>query len=402
MVDLLVIGGGAAGFFGAIRAAELRPDSSVVIIEKTGRVLDKVRISGGGRCNVTHACFDPRELSKNYPRGERELLGPFNRFMCGDMMGWLDERGVETSIEDDGRVFPAENTSAAIIRCFENEVHQKGVSIERNTGMRSLEKTDSGWVVHTDERPIPTKAILVATGSSSVVWKELRKLEIPIIEPVPSLFTFKIAHPLLRGLMGLAVQNAEISIIGSNLVEYGPTLITHWGLSGPAVLRLSAWGALQLADKNYDFSISVNWTMSTEETIRAWISDRRKEDTRKSPVNTPFPEVPKRLWERMCELSSLMNKNWSDVSKVQAEQLIQLLHACELPVKGKTTFKEEFVTAGGIDLKSVDFRTMESKQHSGLFFAGEVLNIDAITGGFNFQAAWTTSWIAAESWSTQH
>ena len=222
MVDLLVIGGGAAGFVGAIRAAELRPDSSVVIIEKTGRVLDKVRISGGGRCNVTHACFDPRELSKNYPRGERELLGPFNRFMCGDMMGWLDERGVETSIEDDGRVFPAENTSAAIIRCFENEVHQKGVSIERNTGMRSLEKTDSGWVVHTDERPIPTKAILVATGSSSVVWKELRKLEIPIIEPVPSLFTFKIAHPLLRGLMGLAVQNAEISIIGSNLVEHGP------------------------------------------------------------------------------------------------------------------------------------------------------------------------------------
>lgn len=402
MVDLLIIGGGAAGFFGAIRAAELNPEANIVILEKTGRVLDKVRISGGGRCNVTHACFDPRELSKYYPRGERELLGPFNRFMCGDMMAWLDERGVATSIEDDGRVFPAENTSAAIIRCFENEVHQKGIKVERNSGMRSLEKVDSGWIVQTDEGAISTTAILIATGSSTVVWKTLKKLDIPVIDPVPSLFTFKISSPLLRGLMGLAVQHTVVTIPGTNLSEHGPTLVTHWGLSGPAILRLSAWGALRLAERNYDFNVLINWTMSSENEVRDWISERRKVDTKKAPVNTPFPEVPKRLWERMCELSSLVKKNWSDVSKVQAEQLIKMLCTCELPVKGKTTFKEEFVTAGGVDLKSVDFRTMESKQHPNLYFAGEVLNIDAITGGFNFQAAWTTSWIAAESWSAKH
>ncbi len=399
MYDLIVIGGGAAGYFGAIRAAELKPQARILILEKSARVLDKVRISGGGRCNVTHACFDPKELSKHYPRGERELLGPFHRFMCGDMMAWLDERGVETAIEDDGRVFPASNLSSSIIDCFEREVQQKKVEIQRQVGVRSLSRKKDAWVLITDQQTYTSKNVLVAAGSSSSVWKMLSNLSIPIVAPVPSLFTFKINSPVLSGLMGLSVQEAEVHINQKNLAENGPTLITHWGLSGPAVLRLSAWGANDLAQCNYDFDINVNWTATPSDQVQEWIAERRKTDNKKSPSNTVFPEIPKRLWERFTDLAGTKGKNWSDLSKSQIQTLHDFICNCQLNVKGKTTFKEEFVTAGGVDLKAVDFRTMESKDHQGLFFAGEVLNVDAITGGFNFQAAWTTSWIAAESWA---
>ncbi len=399
MYDLIVIGGGAAGYFGAIRAAELKPHARILILEKSARVLDKVRISGGGRCNVTHACFDPKELSKHYPRGERELLGPFHRFMCGDMMAWLDERGVETSIEEDGRVFPASNVSSSIIDCFEREVHNKGIEVQRKVGVRSIVQEDEGWVLTSDEQNYVARNVLIATGSSTSVWNMLSNLSIPIVPPVPSLFTFKINNPVLRGLMGLSVQNAEVRINQTNLAEHGPVLITHWGLSGPAILRLSAWGANQLAQLDYDFSIQMNWTMTSSEEVFEWIEERRKHDTKKSPNTTVFPEIPKRLWERFNELVGTHGKNWSDLSKSDLQQLHDFICNCQLDVKGKTTFKEEFVTAGGVDLKAVDFRTMESKSLPGLYFAGEVLNIDAITGGFNFQAAWTTAWIAAESWA---
>ncbi len=393
--DLVVIGGGAAGFFGAIRFAELQKNARVSILEKSARTLDKVRISGGGRCNVTHGCFEPTELAKHYPRGQRELLGPFHTFMCGDMMEWLENRGVPTKIEEDGRVFPVSDQSSSIIDCFLRQTKVMNIEVKTNEGVVSLERLNGGWRVESTSSIYETPAVLIATGSSKVAWQLLSKLGMTIVSPVPSLFTFNTTAPLFKGLMGLSLNHAKVKVCGSELSAEGPLLITHWGLSGPAILRLSAWGARVLADQNYRFQIEINF--AGENDPRSWCDDRRLDDRKKLIKSTFFPGIPRRLWERMVLLLGIEQKNWSDLSKQEQKSLIAMLTAYRPDVNGKSTFKDEFVTAGGVSLDEINFKTMEHKLHSGLYFAGEVLNIDAITGGFNFQAAWTTSWIAAEA-----
>ncbi len=399
-VDLVVIGGGAAGFFGAIRAAELYPNAKIVILEKSSRVLDKVRISGGGRCNVTHGCFDPAELVQYYPRGKRELLGPFHRFLCGDMMAWLDARGVETKIEDDGRVFPVSDRSESITNCFENEAQRLKIDVITRCGVTDLQAHGDQWQVTTPGDRYLTPKVLITTGSSPAFWELLSKLGISMVSPVPSLFTFNCKHPLLKNLMGVSLPVANLRIEGSRLDASGPLLITHWGMSGPAVLRLSAWGARELAQRNYQFTLIADFTGDTD--VHTWVHERRTHDGKKKVMNTPFPNISKRLWERMVEIAEVGDLNWGDLQKSVIEALVEVLSACRLDVNGKSTFKDEFVTAGGVELSEINFKTMEHQRLRGLHFAGEVLNIDAITGGFNFQAAWTTSYIAAEACGSPH
>ncbi len=408
--DVIIVGGGAAGFFCAIQCAERNPNLKILILEKSNKLLSKVKISGGGRCNVTHACFDPREMVNHYPRGNKELLGPFHQFLCGDMMGWLDDNGVATKIEADGRVFPESNQSQTIIDCFMDLCTQRMIKIYTSCSVQKLEllaaseeeqkEVVSGvWQVHTKNQMFKTKAVLMAAGSSNAVWKMMAKLGHQIIAPVPSLFTFNIKHPLLKDLQGLSMPNAEVRILTTKFKDSGPLLITHWGLSGPAILKLSAWAARTLHDKKYQFKIAINWLGNTFETTRVKerIEEVKKMEAKKKVVNLPLFKLPKRLWQRMVQLAKIENKNYGDISNAEIKTLVSLIGNCELIVNGKSTFKDEFVTCGGIDTKEINFKTMESKLFPQLFFAGEVINIDAITGGFNFQAAWTTAFIAAKA-----
>lgn len=397
-VNVAVIGGGAAGFFGAIRMAEQLDDLRIVILEKGKRPLEKVRISGGGRCNVTHACFEPRPLTKHYPRGKRELLGPFHSFMTGDMMAWLEERGVETKIEEDGRVFPVSNSSQTIIDCFLTEAEQLGIDLWLQCGVTEITPPtdDRPWLLETTSGTISAERVLVATGSSPQSWKMLEQLGCRTTARVPSLFTFNCKHPVIAEKMGLSVPNARLEIPQAGLHSDGPLLITHWGLSGPAVLRLSAWGARELAGLNYSLELRVNWTGSDTDLVREWITDQRKTAANRKVRSTPWPEIPRRLWEGLVEDSGCKaESNWADQSKQDLESLFNHMVSLPIQVTGKSTFKEEFVTAGGVELTEINFKTMEHKRYPGLFFAGEALDIDAITGGFNFQAAWTGAWIAA-------
>ncbi len=397
-VDVAVIGGGAAGFFGAIRIAEQRPDLDILILEKGKRPLEKVRISGGGRCNVTHACFEPRPLTKHYPRGERELLGPFHSFMTGDMMAWLSERGVETKIEDDGRVFPVTDSSQTVIDCFLNEAAQLGIDLWLQCGVTGITPPSDGkqWLLETTTGMVSASRMLIATGSSPQSWKMLEQLGCRTTERVPSLFTFNCKHPVIADKMGLSVPNARLEIPQAGLHSDGPLLITHWGLSGPAVLRLSAWGARELAGLKYTFELNINWTGSDTDLVREWIAAQRADAANRKVRSTMYPEIPRRLWEAIVDHSGCKAEaNWADQSKQDLDELLNDLVNLPIMVTGKSTFKEEFVTAGGIELKEIHFKTMEHKRYPGLFFAGEALDIDAITGGFNFQAAWTGAWIAA-------
>lgn len=393
VTDLLVIGGGAAGFFGAIRYAELHPGHTVVIIEKSARTLDKVRISGGGRCNVTHGCFDPSELVGHYPRGERELLGPFHTFMCGDMMGWLADRGVETKIEADGRVFPVTDQSASIIDCFHREVNRLGIEVRTGEALADFTPGDGTFRVTTTKGEHQAYRMLIAGGSSVKLWSLLAEKGIALVEPVPSLFTFNVRHPLIDPLMGLSVEHAELRILGTRLEAEGPLLITHWGLSGPAVLRLSAWGARDLAAVNYRFTLQIDFTGGRG--ADGFLAQHRNESRKRLVKSTPYPGLPRRLWERMVQQVLSEPKNWADLTRHELEQLVTVLSKFEVQVTGKSTFKDEFVTAGGVALSEINFKTMEHRRVAGLYFAGEVLDIDAVTGGFNFQAAWTTAFIAA-------
>lgn len=395
VIDVLVVGGGAAGFFGAIQCIERNPALRVVILEKSEKVLSKVRISGGGRCNVTHACFDPEDLCSYYPRGNKELLGPFHRFMCGDMMAWLDEHGVATHIEEDGRVFPVSNQSETIIDCFESICRNNHLPIITGCGVQSLERKNNQWEVHTSRGVYVAHKVLFTTGSSPAAWKLLSNLGHNIIEPVPSLFTFNIQHHLLTGLPGIALENVEATLPGTPWRSEGPLLITHWGLSGPAVLKLSSWGARELAARNYRFPVIINWCHQDPKEIYEHFQLLRLEQGKRQVAVHPQFGLPKRLWQRMAEVLKMGDQHFGDLSAVQVDKWITMLTACELPVNGKSTFKDEFVTCGGVDTREVHFTTMESKLQPGLYFAGEVLNIDALTGGFNFQAAWTGAWIAA-------
>ncbi len=395
----LVIGGGAAGFFAAINAAELQSELEVIILEGSNKLLQKVKVSGGGRCNVTHACFTPKELVEFYPRGKKELLGPFHTFMTGDTMGWFDDHGVALKIEDDNRIFPESDSSQTIIDCFLSVAKKAGVQIKLSTRVSEIIPKENGFIVTTNNGQFETDFVLVATGSNTKVWNMLEKLGHSIVEPVPSLFTFNIKDKRLNGIPGIAVPNGNVKVLGSKLEESGPVLITHWGLSGPGILKLSAWGALELEKKNYQFKIQLNWLGVHREDVLQKLDGIKKRNAQKKAVaRSPFNEIPRRLWERLVIVAGISHTAlWSHVNSKQMERLATELTEGEYEVDGKSTFKDEFVTAGGVNLKEVNFKRFESKKHKNIFFAGEVLNIDAITGGFNFQNAWTGGWIVANS-----
>ena len=399
MSKIVIIGGGAAGYFTAINAKENNPDLDITILEKGKDVLQKVKISGGGRCNVTHACFEPKELVKFYPRGEKELLGPFHQFMTGDTFEWFDSRNVPLKIEDDNRVFPEANSSQAIIDCFQNAVDNLGIKVLTNHGVNSVCQQENKWVINTKEQVFEVDKLVIAAGSSKKVWELCETLDHSIINPVPSLFTFNINDKRLVDLLGISVPNATVSIVGTKLEASGPLLITHWGMSGPAVLKLSAFGARILAEKNYQYNVEVNWlSRPTDKVLNVLLNLKKKEPRKTVILKSPFSEVSKRLWERFVIASEIKNnENWADLNNNQLENLANQLTKGVFNANGRTTFKDEFVTAGGVDLKEINFKRFESRKHKNLFFVGEVLNIDAVTGGFNFQNAWTGGYICANA-----
>ena len=396
--DIIIVGGGAAGFFTAITIVEKNPKLKVVILERGQEVLTKVRISGGGRCNVTHACFVPNDLVKFYPRGEKELRGPFHQFCSGDTIEWFEKHGVALKIEDDGRMFPVSNSSQTIIDCFLSATKKLGIDILTGQSVQSVFKGETYWKVETNHETYSCQKLIMTTGSSPKIWELLNEIGHTIVPPVPSLFTFNIKDKRIKDLMGVSAL-ASVKVLDSKLSASGPLLITHWGMSGPGILRLSAWGARELADKNYQFAIQVNWLndLTLEETEEK-LKELKLEHSKKAiSKKSPF-DFPNRLWESLVLASEILEETkWADLSKKQLQNLAQQLTQGAFQVNGKSTFKEEFVTAGGIDLKEINFKTMESKLHENLFFAGEILNIDAITGGFNFQNAWTGGFIIAEA-----
>ncbi|REE80560.1 hypothetical protein BX611_2206 [Lutibacter oceani] len=395
----IIIGGGAAGFFAAINAAELNPDLEVLILEGSNKVLQKVKVSGGGRCNVTHACFTPNELVEFYPRGKKELLGPFHQFMTGDTMEWFSTRGVSLKIEDDNRIFPESNSSQTIIDCFLESAQKAGVILKTSARVDCIEKKDDQFVVKTNTEEFIADYLLIASGSNTKVWNIMEELGHTIIKPVPSLFTFNINDARLKDIPGISVPKAYVKVLNSKLAEQGPLLITHWGLSGPGILKLSAWGALELSKKGYNFEIEVNWLSKKQESVLEFLKSQKKKRAKKQVIlQSVYEEIPKRFWEKMIVASQISSDSqWAQLSNKQLEDISKQLTQSVFKVHGKSTFKDEFVTAGGIDLKEINFKRFESKLHSNLFFAGEVLNIDAVTGGFNFQNAWTGAWIVAKS-----
>lgn len=405
---VIVVGGGAAGFFAAIScAAKLGSAGDVTIYEATAHPLAKVRVSGGGRCNVTHACFDPRELVKRYPRGGRELLGAFHRWQPRDMIAWLAERGVETKTEDDGRMFPVTDDSATIVDCLTRTAETASVKIVTSMGVRKVERVSraeaapSFWVTLTDGTGVRCERLLLATGGnrSSAGFTIAEEFGHAIEPLVPSLFTFHIDDARLIGLSGVSVENAVVSVPGTKLRESGPLLITHWGLSGPAILKLSAWGARELAGRNYEFSLTVNFAPPhTRDSLVRELTAVREKNLRKQIATWSPLAMPQRLWERLVSSSGIPPVTpWAQVGNAALGNLAAQLTGAELKVVGKSLFKDEFVTCGGVRLSEVDFRTMESRLCPGLHFAGEVLDIDGVTGGFNFQSAWTTGWIAGQA-----
>lgn len=392
--DIIVIGGGAAGFFAAINAANFHPKASIAILEHTSKLLTKVKISGGGRCNVTHACWTPKELIAHYPRGSKELLGPFHKFCTGDTQEWFERRGVDLKIEEDGRMFPSSNSSQTIIDCFEREINHFGIKVLTEHKVLKLNQIEKKWHVHCENQLVIAQSVLIATGSSLGMWKVLSKMKHTIVPPVPSLFTFNCKDKRLLELQGLSVPQASVKVNGTKLKSKGPLLITHWGLSGPAVLKLSAWGAIALHQLAYKFSITVNFTKLDLDIFLENLEELKSLYPDKKVASSPQENIPKRLWNSL--ISKYAHRTWHSLQSKELQNIARMICQAEFDINGKSTFKDEFVTAGGVELKEVDFRTMESKIYPNLFFAGEVLNIDAITGGFNFQAAWTTSYIASQ------
>lgn len=399
---LLVIGGGAAGFFCAVNAARMNPALEVIIVEKSSKLLSKVRVSGGGRCNVTHSCFSIAEMIKKYPRGEAFLKKAFHHFFTTDTIAWFKERGVELKTEADGRMFPVSNSSETIVDCLMKEANKYGVEILMNREVCELSMVNSQYAIKfKDDSKLVADFVCIASGGypKLVQFDWLKKLGHSIEEPVPSLFTFNMPGNSITALMGVSVKEAAVKITGSKLNSSGPLLITHWGMSGPAILKLSAYGARELAKANWHFKIIINWLPSyNEQSLKEKMQQLRFNIASQKIINrNPF-ELPQRLWEYLLQQSGINeNLRWADLPAKEQNKLIKNCCAQEFEVKGKTTFKEEFVTAGGISLNEVDHNTMESKIVPNLFFAGEVLDIDGITGGFNFQNAWTTGWIVAKA-----
>jgi predicted Rossmann fold flavoprotein len=397
-MKIAVIGGGAAGFMAAITAKETNPNANVTIFEKTDKVLVKVKVSGGGRCNVTNATFSISQLIKNYPRGGRELKKSFNHFFTTDTVDWFESRRVSLKTEADNRMFPSSNSSQTIVDLLLNTAENLAIRLSYKSKISAITTSENGINLSINGETLHFDKVIIASGGSpkesGLDW--LKKLGYKIISPVPSLFTFNMPKNPITKLMGLSVLNVTASIKGSKLKQQGPLLITHWGMSGPAILKLSAWGAQDLAKQNYNFSVQVNWLAMNEEELRSQFSSltsSRKQMYKHNPL-----EIPKRLWHFMLnKLEIAENQIWNELAKKNKNRLINMLLNDEFEVKGKTTFKEEFVSCGGIDLSEIDMQTMESKRHKGIYFAGELLNIDGVTGGFNFQAAWTTGYLAGKN-----
>lgn len=400
---IVIVGGGAAGFFAAIACAEASPDAEVMVLERSPHFLTKVRISGGGRCNVTHRCFEPRELTKRYPRGERVLIAPYQRFQVSDTVEWFESRGVKLKTEADGRMFPITDSSETIINCLLGEARRRGVKLIANCGVESVTKNadETFTLALSNGETMTADRLLLATGGcrTPLLGQLAVSLGHALEPPVPSLFTFHIEVPWLRELAGVSLELAEASVPGTGLRERGPLLVTHWGLSGPAILRLSAWGARALHELDYKFLLHVNWLPDRHvDQLARDLQSRRNCQAAKLVVNFPIAPLTARLWEQLVIAAGIARgTRWSALSSAQQHRLIQQLTRTEFQVTGKSLNKDEFVTCGGVRLKEVDFKTMQSRVCPGLFFAGEVLDIDGITGGFNFQAAWTTGWIAGHA-----
>jgi predicted Rossmann fold flavoprotein len=400
--DIVVAGGGPAGFFAAIRCAELVPDMRIVILEKASQTLGKVLISGGGRCNVTHACFDPARLVGYYPRGASELRGAFSRFQPADTVEWFEARGANLKTEADGRMFPITNTSETIAEALRAAAKMVGVQVRTGSSLRRVDKSPkSGFRLEVRnearEISIQTRKLLIATGSDRKTLDLVHSLGHSIEEPVPSLFTFNISDPRIAGLAGISVEDVTLKV--GSILHRGPLLITHWGMSGPVVLRVSAWGARELHEKKYHAKLVVNWlgdyrfdqAAEVLQSNKDWPENARK----KVSTQQAFSQIPARLWKQLVQF--IGEKNWGDVSKAELRRLAQELTTAEFMIEGKGQFKDEFVTCGGVKLNEVDFKTMQSRIAKDLFFAGEILNIDGLTGGFNFQSAWTTGWLAGNA-----
>lgn len=397
---ITIIGGGAAGFFTAINLAKFNKTFAITIVEKTGKVLSKVKVSGGGRCNVTHACFDNRELVENYPRGMKELLGPFHSFSTSDTIAWFEERGVEVVMEEDGRMFPKSNTSQTIIDCFMNEINKYQIQVMLNEEVIEVNRTEGFELLLKSGKKLKSDKVVVSTGGNQKLkhYNFLAKMGVKIVPPVPSLFTFNLPKHPSNKLMGLAI-NALVSIPGTKFEEYGPVLFTHWGMSGPAILKLSSKAAIYLYNKSYQFNYLVEWV----ENGKSFIEEMREKNAKNKVATTKIDSIPSRMWTYLLQRAGVNEKkNWGDLNRQNIENLIKVLEEDDYYANGKTTFKEEFVSCGGVDLREINMKTMESKKVRELYMVGELINIDALTGGFNFQAAWTTGYIAAKAIAEQN
>ncbi len=404
---VVVAGGGAAGFFAAITCAQAAPDAEVTLLEKGPQFLSKVRISGGGRCNVTHACFEPRESATHYPRGGQALIGPLHCFQASDTVAWFEARGVRLKTERDGRMFPTSDTSQTIIDCLLGEARGAGVNLMLNRGVASVMKRPAGTfeVKLANGESLDCDRLLLATGGCRVpaLGQLAVSLGHALEPPVPSLFTFHLEAPWVRDLAGVSLKSVEASVPGTGLRERGALLLTHWGLSGPAILRLSAWGARELHRLNYRFPLHLNWLPHLgAEALAGQLQSRRDAQPARFVVNTPIAPLKARLWEQLVLAAGIpADARWAALSRAGQHQLVQQLLRSELQVTGKSLNKDEFVTCGGVRLSEVNFKTMESRICPGLYFAGELLDIDGLTGGFNFQAAWTTGWLAGQAMASE-
>lgn len=395
MKQIIIIGGGAAGFFCASNLDEKK--YRITILEQNSDVLQKVKISGGGRCNVTHACFDPRELVQFYPRGNKELLSVFTKFQPGDTMEWFDQRNVPLKIENDNRTFPESNSSQTIINTFLNEAQKKNVVVQTKCTVKEIEKQDEKYLVKTNSGDFEADYIVYTTGSSPKSLKIIENLGHKIVDLVPSLFTFNIKDDLLKDLPGTSFENAGISILKLKTEESGPLLITHWGLSGPAVLKISAWEAISLAKLKYNFEIEVNFVSVAMEDAEEMFQNFKQSNPKKTIGQSKIFDITNRFWQKILEISKVdLNKQVANISGKEMQKILENLCEKKLQVTGKSTFKDEFVTAGGVDLKEINFKNMSSKLLPNFYIAGEVLNIDAVTGGFNFQACWSEGWLIAQ------
>jgi predicted Rossmann fold flavoprotein len=398
---LAVVGGGAAGFFAAITCAQRYPQHRVLLLEKTRQVLAKVRISGGGRCNVTHACFDPALLVKNYPRGNKELRGPLSRFQPRDTIHWFESREVTLKTEEDGRIFPVTDQSETIIQCLLNEAKRVEVELLLEHGLEAIRPLHPhGFILEVARgQELKCDRLLLATGSSPKIYTLIEKLGHTIVPPVPSLFTFNIPDSPFLDLTGMTVSPVRVQLPQWKLEQQGPLLFTHWGLSGPTVLKLSAWGARELHAVDYQTQVQIQWVPhQLEEELHQHLQESKRQWAARQVGTEAFFALPKQLWKRLVNLAGIAEEmRWAGLSHQQLQSLMRFLCSTSLNIQGKTTYKQEFVTCGGVALEEVNFKTMESRRCPGLYFAGEVLNIDGVTGGFNFQNAWTTGWIAGQS-----